>query len=116
MNPVSAGVLNRRVTIQERLSTQDSFGAQSTAWTDVVTLWASIEALSGGELLRAQSIATEVSHQITVRYQALFANPKTVAAYRAVYRGRIFNIHASMNLDESDSRVVLLASEGLNNG
>jgi SPP1 family predicted phage head-tail adaptor len=116
LNPVSAGVLNRRITIQERLSAQDSFGAQSTAWTDVVTLWAWIDALSGGELLRAQSIATQVSHQITLRYQPLFANPKTVAAYRAIYRGRIFNIHASMNLDESDSRVVLLASEGLNNG
>ena len=116
MNPVSAGSLNRRIKIQERVATQDSFGAQSATWVDLATLWAAIEALSGGELLRAQSVVAEVSHQITVRYQPIFANPKTVAGYRGVYRGRIFNIHASMNADESNSRITLLAGEGLNDG
>ena len=113
---VAAGALTRRLTIQARVASQDSFGAQSENWIEVMTVWAAIEPLSGRELMTARSISTELSHQITIRYQPIFANPKTVAGYRGVYRGRIFNIHASMNADESNSRITLLASEGLNDG
>jgi hypothetical protein len=39
-----------------------------------------------------------------------------VAGYRALYKGRIFNIHAALNEDESNVLVTLLASEGLTRG
>ncbi|NBO83693.1 MAG: head-tail adaptor protein, partial [Betaproteobacteria bacterium] len=68
------------------------------------------------ELENARRIASEVSHQILVRYQPLLADSKVVAGYRALYKGRIFNIHASMNEDERNTVLTLLASEGMDDG
>ena len=51
-----------------------------------------------------------------MRYQPLLADPKVVAGYRALYKGRIFNIHASMNEDERNTVLTLLASEGMDDG
>jgi SPP1 family predicted phage head-tail adaptor len=113
---IAAGNLSRRVTIQARTPSQDTFGAQSATWSDLATVWASIEPLTGRELMNAQTLATEISHRITLRYQSAFANPKTVAAYRAVYGARVFDIHASTNESENNERITLLAAEGLTDG
>lgn len=111
-----AGEMNQRITLQQRASTQDSFGAQDNTWTDVATLWAGINPMTGKELFAAQAVNTEITHVVKTRYQALFADPKAVAAMRLNYSGRIFNIHASMNVGEGNREVQLLCSEGLNTG
>lgn len=116
MTALRAGQLTRRLKIQSRSTTQDSYGGPGLVWTDIATVWAEIQPLTGRELESAQRMASEVSHQITVRYQALFADPKVVAGYRAIYKGRIFNIHASMNEDERNTVLTLLASEGMDDG
>jgi head-tail adaptor len=58
-------------------------------------------------------MASEISHQITARYQESLADTRVVSGYRALYKARIFNIHAAMNEDESNVLIMLLASEGL---
>jgi SPP1 family predicted phage head-tail adaptor len=116
MTAVRAGQLARRLRIQRRNIVQDSFGEPQLTWTDVATVWADIAPLTGRELESAQRMASEVSHQITVRFQPLFADTRVVAGYRAIYKGRIFNIQACMNEDERNAVVTLLASEGLNDG
>ena len=116
---LSAGQLRRRVTIQQRLATQDAFGQQATgagAWTDVQTVYAKIESLSGSQLQKAQSIYSETTHQVTVRYQAFLADVKTVGSYRILYGTRVFDIGADLNVDERNRVVELLAKEGLNEG
>jgi SPP1 family predicted phage head-tail adaptor len=113
---MQAGLLRKRVTLQRRDVAVDSYGGQVTSWTDIATVSAEITPLSGRELFAAQAVQSEVSHRITVRYQPLLANPQTVAAMRAVYNGRFFNIHASVNDEERNRQITLFASEGLNNG
>ncbi|MCP5231082.1 MAG: head-tail adaptor protein, partial [Zoogloeaceae bacterium] len=49
-------------------------------------------------------------------WQPAFAQPRAVAAMRAVYNGRVFNIHSVGNEDERNVLLTLLASEGLNDG
>jgi SPP1 family predicted phage head-tail adaptor len=111
-----AGMLNRRLAIQSRSTTQDAAGQPLNTWTTLATVWAAIEPLSGHELERAQAIHPEISHQITIRYAAAWADPKTVAKYRGLYKSRIFNFHAPMNSEEGNVQIVILASEGLNQG
>ena len=82
----------------------------------MATVWADIQPLSGREAVIASRISAELTHQITVRYQGIFDNPQQVAQYRVVYRSRIFNIHSALNEDEKRVLVVLLASEGLDDG
>ncbi|KVC62698.1 head-tail adaptor protein [Burkholderia ubonensis] len=111
-----AGQLNRLVAIQQRSTVRDSFGQQVEAWTTIKSVYAYIEALSGSERVAAQSISTDVSHRFTVRYDAIYADPRVAAKYRIVYASRIFDINAALNIDESNRTVELLASEGLTNG
>jgi SPP1 family predicted phage head-tail adaptor len=108
--------LNRLVMVQEREMTQDSFGGQSIDWTDVKQVYAKIRALTGKEIFAAQAVQSEVTHEIIVRYDAIFADPKVAAAYRLVYNSRIFDVSACMNEDEADQVITLLATEGLSDG
>jgi SPP1 family predicted phage head-tail adaptor len=116
MNPIGAGTLGRRIKIQRPSTVKDSLGAPSRTWIDVATVWADIQPLSGREAVIASRISAELSHQITVRYQSIFDNPQLVAQYRVLYRSRIFNIHSALNEDEKRVLVILLASEGLDDG
>lgn len=113
---IRAGTLKKRVQVQQRSTALDTFGGQLPAWVTIAVVWADIEPLSGRELFAAQAVNPEVSHAITVRYQPIFAEPKTVAAYRILYNGRIFNIHAAENQEERNRIMVFSASEGLNYG
>lgn len=106
-----SGELNRRITIQQRATSTDSYGQQATTWADVLSCWAAIEPLDGRELLLAQAINAEVTHRLTVRYRT-----GITAAMRATYQGRLFNIHAVLDPDTAHVALQLLCSEGLNQG
>jgi SPP1 family predicted phage head-tail adaptor len=111
-----AGSLNRRITIQGRSTSQDTAGQQSLTWTDVATIWAAVRPLTGHELARAQMVNTEVSHEVTIRYDAQWADPLVMGGRRIAYGSRILNIHASMDEEETHHTITLLCSEGLDKG
>lgn len=112
-----AGQLRRRVVLQQRSPAQDAtFGQQSLTWVTLATIYASIEPMAGAQLERARSIYNETSHEVTVRWQALFEDIRQVGTYRLVYAGRYFDVGASLNRDERNREVTLLCREGLNEG
>ena len=111
-----SGALSQRITLQQRAVAQDATGGQLATWSDVATVWAEVTPLSGRELIAAQAVASETSHQITLRWQPAFADPQTVAALRVVMNGRCFNISAAINEDERNRTLTLLVSEGVNDG
>jgi SPP1 family predicted phage head-tail adaptor len=106
----------KRITLQQQSPSVDSYGQQVSTWTDVATVWASVEPSVGRELMAAQAVSLDQPTTITIRWQPLFASPKAVAAMRAVYNGRIFNIHSVENESERNTMLTLIASEGLNDG
>lgn len=116
MTAIRAGQLSRRITIQQQSPSVDSFGQQVSTWTDVATVWASIEPSVGRELMAAQAVSIDQPTTITIRWQPIFASPKAVAAMRVAYNGRIFDIHSVENEGERNTLLTLLASEGLNDG
>jgi SPP1 family predicted phage head-tail adaptor len=114
-----AGSLRQIVTIQARSTSKDSFGQQLPSWSTYLSgVPAEIQALSGRELIAAQAVQAEVTHQITLRYHPMLADPLAVAAMRIVYINgavtRYFNISAVMNIDERNRQLELMAAEGLN--
>ena len=110
------GALGQRITLQKRSVAQDATGGQRATWTDVATVWAEVVPLTGRELIAAQAVTSETSHQITLRWQPAFADPKTIAALRVVFNGRHFNINAAINEDERNRMLTLLVTEGMNEG
>ena len=111
-----AGSLDRRVTIQSRSTAQDTAGQQSLTWNDIATVWAAIHPLTGHELARAQMVNTEISHEVTIRYDPMWSDPLLMAGRRLTYGTRVMNIHASMDEDEKHHTITLLCSEGLDKG
>lgn len=113
MSVLSASQLQHRVRIQRPTMVKDTLGAPTQSWVDVATLWADIAPISAREARIAERIAAEVSHQITVRYQPIFADPTIVAQMRVLFKGRVFAIHGALNEDQANVAVILLASEGV---
>ena len=113
---MGAGIFRKSVKFQTRDVTVDSYGQQSTSWSDAFSTRARIEPLSVRELFAAQAVQSEISHRITVRYRSQFANPTAVAAMRVLFGTRVFNIIGALNIDERHGIVEISASEGLNDG
>ncbi|HJV73166.1 MAG TPA: phage head closure protein [Noviherbaspirillum sp.] len=113
---MAAGKRRHLIEVQERSTETDAFGESLTTWATLFSTQAGISPLSGRELFAAQAINVEITHQIEVLYRPEWANPKRAAAYRILFRGRIFDIKSAINVDERNREVQIFTSEGLNNG
>lgn len=106
-----AGRLNKRITIQTRTDPQDAGGAGIPTWTDLATVWASIEPLKGRELIAADAANSEVSGNIRIRYRAGVS-----ASSRVKYGARYYDVLAVINTDERGRELLLQVREGPNDG
>jgi SPP1 family predicted phage head-tail adaptor len=113
---MQTGLLRKRLVLQQRSTAQDDYGQQVATWAAIATIWGQIESLSGQQLNKAQSIYNNVTHRVTARYQPLFADIRQVGSYRILLGGRIFDVGASLNIDERNRTIELLCEEGLNDG
>lgn len=102
--------LNRRITLQQR-GTPNPMGPSAADWSDVVTTWAEIRPLQGRELVSAQAINAEVTHEVLIRYRA-----NVTSSMRAVYQGRVLDIRAVLDEVTAHRFQRLLCSEGLTQG
>lgn len=83
-------------------------------WQTQATRWASIEPLSGRELIWAAQIAADVTHRVTLPYYVLLVgNSKARFQYVDPTGGstRIFQIESVLNLDEKNRWMVCLCKE-----
>ena len=96
---LEAGRLNRRITIQRPIKTQDAdTGAIVTTWSDVATVAASIEPLSVNALITAQSLKSRITVRIVIRYRTgLTADMRFVADDGTIYKPEGFLPDAATN-------------------
>jgi SPP1 family predicted phage head-tail adaptor len=104
---MQAGKLSRRVTIQQKATTQDAYGQPVQTWTDVAEVWADIRDMSGKEYFAAQATQNPVQTKITIRYRA-----GIVPAMRVIYGSDTYNIEAVLGQDKIS--LLLMCSRGLN--
>jgi SPP1 family predicted phage head-tail adaptor len=117
MFDIRTGELRHVVSIEQRSSTQDAYGQQSTSWTEVAAgVRAKVEPYQAREQVQAQQYQAEISHRITLRHRPIFDDPQTAALYRLVYKGRRFNVNGSTNQEERNVYTVLLCTEGRSDG
>jgi SPP1 family predicted phage head-tail adaptor len=110
---IKAGKLRHRVTIQRPGQTQDPVtGEVTNGWTDVVTVWASVEPLSVREFIASEAGQSEVSARITIRYR-----DGITAKMRILHRGQTYNIKGVLADAESGLEYLTLpVSAGVNDG
>jgi len=65
---INPGRLRHRVTLQSPSQVNDSYGQPIPTWNTYATVWASIEPLSGREIISAQQAQSEASLRVRLRY------------------------------------------------
>ncbi len=106
--PIDPGKLNRRITIQQQATTQDSYGEETQNWSDIKSCWAEIHTASSREVYAAAGYVSELSHVITIRYASI---PTIKAGMRVAYSNRTFRIQAVDDVNESHESLSLLCQE-----
>lgn len=103
---VSAGDLNRRVTIEQLSTAGDRMGGASSTWTTLTTVWAKVSPKSGVERLHADQLTPTITYVVTIRYR------KDVdASMRLVYESRTLRINSVIDQDEQHRFLVLACDE-----
>lgn len=84
---MKAGKLRHRVKIQAKTLTQDPVsGAMAESWSDVATVWASVEPLSVRDLIAARANQSEMTARVTIRHREI------LPTYRLLHRGKIYSV------------------------
>jgi SPP1 family predicted phage head-tail adaptor len=89
---MSAGELDRRITIQRATMTPNEFNEPIETWGDLTTVWAKRRDASETESYRAQEVGAEITARFTIRWSSVVAsvNPRD----RLSFDGRLYNITA----------------------
>lgn len=115
---ITAGKLNRRVTIQKQATTQDAFGTLLQDWTNVATVWASIDIQQSQLLYSTAEFVSKVTYRITIRWSRDF---EVSAKNRVVYTNpasgvtHTYEVMAVVNTRAANDERVILCYE-LNGG
>lgn len=64
---LSAGKLNRRVILRQRVAGHDAAGQPSASWSDLASVWANIRVLSGAQAIKADADISTVRASIRIR-------------------------------------------------
>ena len=95
------GKLNKRITFQlQDLALEDE------DWKDIATTWASINPISGKEYYSAETINSDLTHKIRLRYRR-----GITPDMRVLYNGRIFYIISVINEYEKNTMLQLMCRE-----
>ena len=102
--------MSERITLQSESRTADGYGGFTITWTDVATVWAKVESISGREASAAGQVEWSQKYRITIRKRAL--DP----AYRvkwATNGDAVLNIRESHDQGGRWQYVMMIAERGV---
>ncbi len=103
---VRAGLLRKRITIQNTTASQDTYGAQNITWENfAVNRPAEVTPLSGREFFDAQQTQSSIEVRFKIRY-IRGIKPKM----RILYNGEGYDIQSVINLNERNREFQILCS------
>jgi len=108
MIDMEAGALRKRITIQKKSVTKNSYGEEVITWVTHCQAWAQIEPLTGREFLESRQIQAEGMVRVTMRYQSGIA-----PEMRVLFGTRTFNIQAVVHVEERGREIQLMCVEQL---
>ena len=104
---ITPGMLRHSVTIQALQTTTDPTGGRVESWIDDAAVKAFVKPISGSEVYAAMRLDTRLTHKVMMRYRA-----DVDAVKRLVFKGRILNITAAINVEERDRWLEIHCTEG----
>ena len=108
MSELNSGALRHRLTLQTPVRTENEGGAAVITWTNVADVFAGIVPDAGREMAAADGTTARVTHEILIRYRA-----GVLPAMRLVGEGRVFEIHAVLDVEDRRQWLKCLCEERL---
>jgi len=112
---MQAGKLRHRLRLEHRVAgspARTPSGAPNTAWTELCTVWGSLEALSGRRLETAQATWPKVNHEARIRYCAEVEAAAKAGPVRIVFRGDFYPVEVVLNWSLRNVELRLMCSQG----
>lgn len=106
MKKIEIGTMRHRITFQRPVKTPDGYKGHTVQWQDVVTVWASVEPLSGREYFYSHQIKAEVTHRVKMRYRE-----DITVKMRIKHRDRVLEIESVIDLKERHETLEILCKE-----
>jgi SPP1 family predicted phage head-tail adaptor len=103
---VAAGKLGHRIELHSASETSDDYGDVLESWSSYATVWARVMPLQGRELLLAQQVNAELTHQVEIRY-----NSTVTTTHRVILGSRTLEIVSIINEDERNKNMIMLCKE-----
>lgn len=100
------GDMRHRITFQEEVKTPDSHKGFTVGWRDLVSVWASVEPLSGREYFYSQQIKADITHRVKLRYRA-----DITVKMRIKHRNRNLAIESILDKKERREELEILCRE-----
>lgn len=85
-------------------------GERVTTWTDVASVFAQIDPLSGREEFLAAQRQASTTHRVKIRYSSEVA--AIDASWRVMFGARVFTIDTLRNIGELGDHLELMCTEG----
>lgn len=111
---MQSGKLRHRITIQQLVAgspQQNAVGEPNVAWTDYLTVWASVDPVTGNEPFLAQQHLSRVTSKIRMRYRSGITSDMRIR-----FNSVSYDIKAVLNWGERDRELLLLCEQGVNQG
>ena len=105
---INAGQLDKRVKIQQATVARDAHGQPIETWSDLASVWASIEPLRGREFFAARQFQAETTHKLTGHWIS-----GVLPTMRISHGSRTFGIEAVINVGERNRVLELMCTEVL---
>ena len=99
--------LNKRITLESCVTTNDEIGGRTVAWVTFIGAWAKIEPKSANEAFWAKHLEHRVTHKVVIRYIA-----GVLPTMRVKFGSRYFAIKGVKNTDEANRFLELSCEEG----
>ncbi len=90
---MAAGLLDRRIVIEQNTPTTDAFGAEVESWSTLDTVWAQIMQPKGREVFEANQVVAEVDVVFRIRWRS-----DVTAKMRVSYGGETYDIAAAIEV------------------
>jgi SPP1 family predicted phage head-tail adaptor len=100
------GDLRHRITFQREVKTADGSKGFTVAWRDLISVWASVEPLSGREFFAAHQMKAEITHRVKIRYRT-----DITVKMRIKHRDRVLEIESIIDKKERREELEIFCRE-----
>lgn len=105
---INPGKYRHIIAIQEKTKVQNDYGEEVEDWVDVLTTRSGIYPISGKEFYAAETVNSEVTHKVNMRY---VPNVAITPDMHIKFGNRTFHIISVINFQERNIELQLLCKE-----